>query len=328
MIEIPTSQIAAWGSAAVFANVLATRLGAPLPVIPVLVVAGSAVASGTLPFTHVFAAAVVAALIGDSVWFTAGRKYGRRLIRVIARISLSVDTSVRITRSLFERFGTPIVAVSKFVPGLALITPPLMGSTRIAPWVFFSWDAAGTAAWAAFWLLGGALFERQLGMLIRVLKPHGGTIIDVLVSAAVLYPIYRYVLRWRLRKWLARVYVTAEQLEEMLRSDSPPIVMDARWESIRRQDPYRIRGASIFDLSSMDHASASGASGASFAARPVVVYCDCPNDATARKVCGQLRARGYSNVFVLKGGIDGWVLRGYPIEPLPPRFSASVVAQF
>ncbi len=325
MIEIPTSQIAAWGSAAVFANVLATRLGAPLPVIPVLVVAGSAVASGTLPFTHVFAAAVVAALIGDSVWFTAGRKYGRRLIRVIARISLSVDTSVRVTRSLFERFGTPIVAVSKFVPGLALITPPLMGSTRIAPWVFFSWDATGTAAWAAFWLLGGALFERQLGMLIRVLKPHGGTIIDVLVSVAVLYPIYRYVLRWRLRKWLARVYVTAEQLEEMLRSDSPPIVMDARWESIRRQDPYRIRGASIFDLSSMDHA---GASGASFAARPVVVYCDCPNDATARKVCGQLRARGYSNVFVLKGGIDGWVLRGYPIEPLPPRFSASVVAQF
>jgi membrane protein DedA with SNARE-associated domain/rhodanese-related sulfurtransferase len=322
LIHISPAQITAWGSAAVFANVLLTRLGAPLPVIPVLVFAGTAIASGGLSFAHVFTAAVVAALIGDGIWFTAGRKYGRKLIKVIARLSLSIDASVRTTRALFERFGTPIVAVSKFVPGLALITPPLMGSTRIAAWQFFVFDLAGTCAWASFWLLGGALFERQLGMLIHMLRPYGGTIIDVLVCIAILYPIYRVILRWRLRKWLAQVYITPEHLEELMRSDTPPPVLDARWESIRRQDPYRIQGASIFDLSALGKASDTHAT------QQMVVYCDCPNDAMARKVCGQLRARGYRHVHVLKGGLDAWVLRGYPTEPLPQQFSTSAVVHY
>lgn len=322
MITISPTQVAAWGSAAVFANVLVTRLGAPLPIIPMLVFAGSAIAGGSLSFWHVFAAALVAALFGDGVWFVAGRKYGRKLIKVIARISLSVDASVRTTRALFERFGTPIVAVSKFVPGLALITPPLMGSTRIAAWQFFLWDVIGTSAWASFWLLGGALFERQLAMLIHTLKPYGGTIVDVLVCLAIIYPVYRFVLRWRLRKWLSQMYIEPDHLEELMRSDAPPYVMDARWGSIRRQDPYRIKGAALFDPSSHDRPREA------LSKRPMVVYCDCPHDATARKVCGQLRARGYLHVHVLKGGLDAWVLRGYPIEPLPQTFGASIAAQF
>jgi len=96
---------------AVFANVLVTRLGAPLPAIPVLVFAGSAIAGGSLVFSHVLCAAVLAALIGDCVWFSAGRIYGRRLTHILGRMSLSLDASVRTARALFERFGVPIVAV-------------------------------------------------------------------------------------------------------------------------------------------------------------------------------------------------------------------------
>jgi len=57
LIQIPPSAIVQWGSAAVFANVLLTRLGVPLPSAPLLVFAGSAVASGRLSFAHVLFAA-------------------------------------------------------------------------------------------------------------------------------------------------------------------------------------------------------------------------------------------------------------------------------
>jgi len=48
LIQIPPSAIANWGSVAVFANVLVTRLGAPLPATPMLIFAGSAIAGGSL----------------------------------------------------------------------------------------------------------------------------------------------------------------------------------------------------------------------------------------------------------------------------------------
>ncbi len=137
MIQITPSAIAQWSAAAVFLNVLLTRLGVPIPSAALLLFAGSAVASGRLSFGHVLLAAVATALLGDSVWFTAGRIYGRKLIAALARRSYAVDSGMRTTSELFERHGAPIVAVSKFVPGLGLVTPPLMGTTHIATLAFF-----------------------------------------------------------------------------------------------------------------------------------------------------------------------------------------------
>jgi membrane protein DedA with SNARE-associated domain len=200
LIQIPPSAIAQWGGAAVFANVLLTRLGVPVPSAPLLLFAGSAVASGQLAFSHAMIAAVAGALIGDSVWFSAGRIYGRKLVASLSRRSYAVDSGMRTTSDLFERHGPPIVAVSKFVPGLGLVTPPLMGTTQIATLAFFLWDTAGIVAWAAFWLLGGALFQRQLHFALMELHLHGATVIDLLALAAVLYFVYRLMRRRRPRE--------------------------------------------------------------------------------------------------------------------------------
>ncbi|MFP3740098.1 DedA family protein, partial [Burkholderia sp. SIMBA_019] len=93
--------------------------------------AGSAIAAGSLSFWPVFGAAVLGALIGDGAWFTAGRIYGRKLIFALSRLSPAIDSKLGKARSLFERFGVPLVSISKFVPGLGLITPPLMGTTAV-----------------------------------------------------------------------------------------------------------------------------------------------------------------------------------------------------
>ncbi|WP_244816499.1 DedA family protein [Caballeronia sp. Lep1P3] len=195
MIQIPPSAIAQWGAAAVFGNVLLTRLGVPLPSAPLLILAGSMIASGRLSFAHVLLAALCGALLGDGVWFSAGRVYGRRLVAALSRRSYALDSGMNRASQLFERHGAPIVAVSKFVPGLGLVTPPLMGTTGIAVLSFFLWDTAGIVAWAAFWLLGGALFQRQLHYALVELQMHGATVIDLLVLVGLLYGAYRLLRR-------------------------------------------------------------------------------------------------------------------------------------
>ncbi|MBP0592021.1 DedA family protein/thiosulfate sulfurtransferase GlpE [Paraburkholderia sp. LEh10] len=309
LVEFHPSAISTWGAAVVFLNVLITRLGVPIPAVPVLLLAGTAVANGHLSFWHVLTAALAGALIGDGVWFAAGRMLGRRVIHALARLSAAVEAHMRKARVLFMRFGLAIVSVSKFVPGLAIITPPLMGTTRVGITLFFAWDALGIVAWATFWLLGGAIFERQLNMLLHEIRAHGWTIIDMLAVIAACYLAFRFVQRWRLQRPLSFAPVSPEQLDAMMRADKPPLVLDARPDEVKRQAPQRIPGALPLDIHS------PGTVDAALLARDVVVYCVCADDVTAKTLSQQMRDKGFTRVRALRGGLDAWERRGYTVEP-------------
>jgi membrane protein DedA with SNARE-associated domain/rhodanese-related sulfurtransferase len=291
LFELHPSAISTWGAAIVFVNVLLTRLGIPLPAVPVLLLAGTAIANGHLVFWHVLLAALAGALIGDGAWFVAGRVLGRRLIHALARLSAAVELRVRKARAMFARFGPAIVSVSKFVPGLAIITPPLMGTTRVGVGIFFAWDTLGIVAWATFWLLGGALFERQLNMLIVEVRAHGWTIIDVLFAIALCYLAFRFFQRWRLQRPLSLAPVSTDQLDAMMHADKPPIVVDARLTS-----PDTIDAALL--------------------ERDVVVYCICADGIAAKALSQQMRSRGFTQIRALRGGPEAWERRGYTVDPV------------
>ncbi len=46
-----------------------------------------------------------------------------------------------------------------------------------------------------------------------------------------------------------------------------------------------------------------------------VVYCTCPSDKTSRAVLHQALAMHFLRIKFLKGGLEGWKAKGYPVEP-------------
>ena len=50
----------------------------------------------------------------------------------------------------------------------------------------------------------------------------------------------------------------------------------------------------------------------------MVVYCACPNEATAAKVALQLHGRGFRNVRPLEGGLDAWKSAGFAVVSTDP----------
>jgi len=46
----------------------------------------------------------------------------------------------------------------------------------------------------------------------------------------------------------------------------------------------------------------------------VIVYCACPNEASAALVAKQLMSRGYKKVRPLTGGIDAWIAAGHALD--------------
>lgn len=328
MVAFPSSAVSTWGGAVVFLNVLLTRLGVPIPAVPVLLFAGSAIAAGNLSFWPVLGAAVVGALLGDGAWFTAGRLYGRKLIAALGRLAPAVDAKVDQARSLFERFGVPLVSISKFVPGLALITPPLMGTTAVDSRIYAAWDFAGALAWAAFWLLGGAAAERQLHMLLDLVRARGGTVIDILLATALVFMLFRLQQRRRARhRRLADVAATpaaeptvpatprmsatpTRAAASGWRRIAPPKVLDARPPATSLETQRRIPGALALDPHSREQIDGA------LRTCDMVIYCICPDSATAVEITQRMRHNGYTRIRALRGGLDAWRRRGFPVEPL------------
>ena len=53
--------------------------------------------------------------------------------------------------------------------------------------------------------------------------------------------------------------------------------------------------------------------------RDIVVYCTCPNEASAARVARILMNHGFKKVRPLHGGLDAWVAAGHPLDtPVAP----------
>jgi rhodanese-related sulfurtransferase len=97
----------------------------------------------------------------------------------------------------------------------------------------------------------------------------------------------------------------------MMRRGEDPIVLDVRTQSNRIADGRQIPGARAVDLDSLERTLETVPRD-----REVVVYCACPNEATAASVALKLHARGFRRVRPLTGGIDAWVSAGQPVDLL------------
>jgi len=45
-----------------------------------------------------------------------------------------------------------------------------------------------------------------------------------------------------------------------------------------------------------------------------IVYCTCPSDETSRRILHRVQALNFLRVKFLKGGLEAWKARGYPVE--------------
>src|SRR4051794_25552472 len=148
------------GTVVVFAAVLGEQLGLPVPAVIVLLAAGAAIGTGQVSPAPALAAAVIAALIGDLVWYELGARQGRSVLGALCRLSLEPDTCIRKTEDIYDRYGMAAVVFAKFVPGLSTVAPPLAGVVGISRSRFLLLDLIGAVAWTSAYVVAGWVFHR------------------------------------------------------------------------------------------------------------------------------------------------------------------------
>jgi len=297
------------GLALVFANVLLEQIGLPLPAIPTLVIAGALAADGKLSALALFGVAFIGCVIGDTLWYVAGRRYGRRVMRLLCRISLSPDSCVRQTEYQFGRWGGLTLVLAKFIPGLSTIAPPLAGATRLAWAPFLFWNGLGIALWAAAAIGAGMLLHAQIGDLIVRLEDLGVLAIELIGALLAVYVALKWWERRRFYKMLRIARITVGDLRRLMDGGERPVVVDVRSPSIRKLDPRFIPGALAMDMAEVDQRLEQLP-----ADRDIIFYCTCPNEASAAQVAKKLIELGYTRVRPLHGGLDAWLAAGYEVE--------------
>lgn len=267
-MEQLTHLLAQHGLALVFANVLLTQLGAPLPAMPMLIVAGAYAQQGEVTVSAVLAAAVIASLMGDLPWYAAGRRYGYRVLAFLCRMALEPSVCVQRTEAKLAYWGPPSLMVAKFVPGFAMVAPPLAGATRVPLAAFLLYSAVGAALWAGVAVAVGAFFHTEIERIIAWLEVAGLRAAMALGGVLVVYVAVKWMQRYLFMRVLRMARVTPQEVQAMIAAGKPPLILDARSEGARRADPRCIPGAVPVDIGRPEAAVVAVPPD-----RDVVVYC-------------------------------------------------------
>ena len=299
------------GLAAVVINVLLDQLGLPVPAVPTLIVAGAVAASCKLSMALLFAGGVGACIVGDASWYIAGRIYGNRVMKLLCRISLNPDSCVSLTQSRFERWGSNALLVAKFVPGLSIIAPPLAGATRMTAVRFLAYTTIGSAVWVAAALGAGVLLKPQIDRLLPRLADIGSTAVEVILVILLIYIAFKWWERRRFFALLRMARISVQELYRLVDAGRAPIVVDVRSATAQSLEPRRIPGAINVAMDGMEqHLKELPRN------REIVLYCTCPNEASAAKVAKLLIQHGFKHVRPLHGGLDAWIEAGYAVETI------------
>jgi len=301
--------IAQYGLLLVFVNVLVEQAGVPVPAVPTMIVAGALASTERLPLAGVVAVAVFACLLADYAWYAAGRYFGGGVMRTLCRISLSPDSCVKQSELRFQRWRGGVLLLAKFVPGLSTVAPPLVGAMglRIAPFVLF--DGLGSLLWVGVAVTLGYVFASQIDAVLLGLANAGSVALMLIGGLLVLYVAMKWWQRHRLIRALRMARITVQELNEALAQGRNTAIVDVRSEAARVLDSRIIPGALLADVNSVDLIVKAVPLDAE-----LVIYCTCPNEASAAVVAKALMSRGYKRVRPLLGGLDAWDEAGYPIH--------------
>ena len=308
MIEV-SAFMAEYGEIVLVAVVFAEQIGLPLPAIPVLLAAGALAGVGKMNLAVAVSLSVIACFTGDLVWYELGRHRGRQALNLLCRISLEPDSCVRRTENFFSRHGLRALVMAKFIPGLSTITPALAGLFGVTGKRFLLYNGLGALLWTVAFVGPGYLFSNQLEAIANQAASLGSSLVVILGAGLAAYIVYKFVHRQRLLRELRIARISAGELKRLMDDGQEVLVVDLRGALDHEADPFTIPGALRMTAEELEHRHHEIPRH-----REVILFCACPNEATAAKMALLLRQKGITKVRPLAGGIDAWRASEFPLE--------------
>lgn len=155
--------VESYGLALVFANVFIAQLGIPLPAFPTLLAAASLASRGQASLALLVLTSVSASLLADGLWYSAGGRYGDKVLSALFRMAPGLDAHVQRIRPASGPCLLGLV-IAKFLPGGSPLASTLAGVTGTSMRQFILSDSIAATCW-----VGAAV---SVGTMMGVIGEH------------------------------------------------------------------------------------------------------------------------------------------------------------
>lgn len=190
MNEQVLAALARYGEPALFVIAAVASVGVPLPVILLLIIAGSLTAQGTLNFWMAVSVAAVGSATGDQIGYAIGRWGGKTLNTRLTRMMGSANRIAHLNREV-RRWGGAGVFLSRW-----LLTP-------LGPWVNFAsgaaeyswirftlWDTLGEAIFASLYIAAGLVFSDRVQEIGSIFGDLTWALVGILAAAVIGWKLF------------------------------------------------------------------------------------------------------------------------------------------
>jgi membrane protein DedA with SNARE-associated domain/rhodanese-related sulfurtransferase len=299
-----------YGLIVVFFNVMLTEIGLPLPAYPTLAMAAALTKAGGFDVTEIVLAGIGGSLVADLFWFWGGGHQGRRILRALCKLSMSPDSCVQQTETLFVRFGPWSLLFAKFLPGLNNITVALAGITKTPLPLFLLLDILGAAFFVGVPIGLGILFKDAIADILSTLADYGKAGGGLIATLLLLYFAVKWAQRQSFLRQLRMDRITVPELLDLIKAGEPPLILDVRSRETRESYGI-IPGAKPAHASEMPIVMRDYPRHLE-----VVIYCSCPNEASAAMATRHLKKAGFKKIRPLLGGTEAWIASGQKLETM------------
>jgi membrane protein DedA with SNARE-associated domain len=168
---------------------------------PTMLFAGFDVSQGKLSLVGIIIAGVAGDMLGASIAYAIGYWGRELLLRHGGKIHVSERRLDRAQR-WFDRYGSPVVFVSRLIPGVRAIFPYAAGVSKMPFLRFFTFALLGSIVW----ITGLAVLGREVGHNWASWKNHleyGDYALAALVVLVIAYVVVRRVRASRARSTAA-----------------------------------------------------------------------------------------------------------------------------
>ena len=155
----------------------------------VLILGGMAAHRGSLQWPQVIGWATLGGILGDQLLFWTGRYGGARLLPKLKRHQAAIER----VQGLIQRYPSTSVFAVRFLYGMRLVGPMVIGASGLAPWRFALLNVLGAAVWAILFVSAGYWAGEALQHFLGDLKPYRLPIFLGVIALVVLAALVRHL---------------------------------------------------------------------------------------------------------------------------------------
>jgi membrane protein DedA with SNARE-associated domain len=180
-----------YGLVAVFAALILTPFGLPIPEDVSLAAAGVLVANGHTPYWAAWLVGYFGVMGGDIIAYTMGRRVGLHPAGFISRL-VGPEDITRIER-FYRQYGAWAIVIARQFPGMRMPAFFFAGASGIPMTRFLAFDGAAALITTSVFTFLGFWFADRLDWLLETLQTFQriGTVVLVVLVGLVVWRVVR-----------------------------------------------------------------------------------------------------------------------------------------